>query len=100
MLGIGRNFIGLLGNGKKVESNSNCLRNDELTALDVPGVRFEFLETGLHRTPDKMPQAIQEKIFQVEELSSYVVLGYGLCGNGIVGIKAGKRPLIIPRTHD
>jgi len=29
-----------------------------------------------------------------------VLLGYGLCGNGIVGVKAGPHVLVIPRTHD
>lgn len=76
------------------------MMKDELTALNSPGVRFEFLETGLHRTPDKMPPAIQEKINQVDGSSDYVVLGYGLCGNGIVGVKAGKQPLVIPKAHD
>ena len=30
----------------------------------------------------------------------YIVLGYGACGNGLDGVRAGKQPLIIPRAHD
>jgi hypothetical protein len=28
------------------------------------------------------------------------LLGYGLCGNGLVGLAARKVPLIVPRAHD
>lgn len=73
---------------------------DELMAVSVPGVRFEFLEIGLHRTPTKMPTLIQEKIHQTDDKIDYIVLGYGLCGNGTVGVKAEKQPLVIPKAHD
>jgi len=73
---------------------------DELMAVSVPGVRFEFLEIGLHRTPARMPLVIQEKIHHADDKIDYIVLGYGLCGNGIVGVKAERKPLVIPKTHD
>lgn len=73
---------------------------DELKAVGVPGVQFEFLEIGLHRTPTTMPTLIQEKIHQADDKIDYIVLGYGLCGNGTVGVKAEKQPLVIPRAHD
>lgn len=73
---------------------------NELLAVDAPGVRFEFLEQGLHRTPDKMPQAIQEIIHQAGDDIDYIMLGYGACGRGIVGVKAEKQPVVIPRAHD
>ena len=31
---------------------------------------------------------------------SLIVLGYGLCGNGLRGIRAGSHTLLIPRTDD
>ncbi len=90
--------------------NTNCvtpvliiacsMMKDELMAVKVDGVRFEFLEYALHRTPTKMPLSIQEKIHQADDKIDYIVLGYGLCGNGIVGVRAEKQPLIIPRVHD
>jgi hypothetical protein len=73
---------------------------DELMAVSVPGVRFEFLERGLHRTPPRMTIAIQDKIHQADDEVDYIVLGYGLCGNGIVGVKTEKQPLVIPKAHD
>jgi hypothetical protein len=73
---------------------------DELKKVSTPGVQFEFLEIGLHRTPNKMPLLIQEKIHEAADNIDYIVLGYGLCGNGTIGVKAEKQPLVIPKAHD
>ena len=51
------------------------------------GIEVRYLEQGLHETPDKMPGIIQEEIDRAESFASKIVLGYGLCSNGIVGIK-------------
>ena len=59
-----------------------------------------YLDQLLHRTPGRLLSLIQEKIDQVAPSVSRVVLGYGLCSNGIVGITARQQGLIIPRCHD
>ncbi|TRZ49515.1 DUF1638 domain-containing protein [bacterium] len=59
-----------------------------------------YLEQALHRTPDKLLVKVQEKIDQVARTASRIVLGYGLCAKGIVGITARASELIIPRCHD
>jgi Protein of unknown function (DUF1638) len=58
-----------------------------------------FMDYGLHRTPNKLARALQESIDRVE-VPSLIVLGYGLCGNGLNGIKAGKHTLLVPRADD
>lgn len=58
-----------------------------------------FKEYGLHRLPQKMQVALQETIDGIEA-PSLIVLGYGLCGNGLHGLKAGKHTLLVPRTDD
>ncbi len=58
-----------------------------------------FLDYGLHRVPVKLTQAVQEQLDGIET-PSLVILGYGLCGNGLDGIKAGKHTLVIPRADD
>lgn len=58
-----------------------------------------FLDYGLHQVPRNLTTAVQELIDEVHE-PSLVVLGYGLCGNGLHGIKSGKNTLLIPRTDD
>jgi hypothetical protein len=61
--------------------------------------RVSYLDYGLHRVPAKLTWAVQEAIDSIEE-PSLVVLGYGLCGNGLNGIKAGKHTLLIARADD
>ena len=63
-------------------------------------VEVRYLEQSLHRTPEKIPQIIQEEIDAAKEHATQIVLGYGLCSNGIVGVKAPKQGLIVPKAHD
>ena len=58
-----------------------------------------FLEYGLHRTPSLMVAALQEEIDRLAE-PSIILLGYGLCGNSVVGLKAQQHTLIVPRADD
>jgi hypothetical protein len=58
-----------------------------------------FMDYGLHRVPGKMAGTLQEVIDAIEE-PSLVVLGYGLCGNGLRGLRAGKHMLLAPRVDD
>jgi hypothetical protein len=59
-----------------------------------------YLEQALHRTPDKLLVRVHEKIDQIARTASRIVLGYGLCAKGVVGITAREPVLIIPRCHD
>ncbi len=65
-------------------------------ADDVPTT---WLDIGLHNTPKKMLAALQECVDALAEPSN-VIIGYGLCGNGLVGVKSREHTLIIPRIHD
>ena len=58
-----------------------------------------FLDYGLHSLPIKLNQAVQEALDALPE-PSLVVLGYGLCGNGLNGIRAGRHTLLIARADD
>ena len=58
-----------------------------------------FMDYGLHRVPKNLKTALQEQLDQIEA-PSLVVLGYGLCGNGLDGIQAGLHTLLVPRTDD
>jgi hypothetical protein len=60
---------------------------------------MKFMDYGLHRVPDKMTHALQAELDQIKQ-PSLVVLGYGLCGNGLDGLHAGPHTLLIPRTDD
>ena len=58
-----------------------------------------FKDYGLHRVPSKLTWSVQEEIDALEE-PSLVMLGYGLCGNGLKGIQSLDHTLLIPRTDD
>jgi hypothetical protein len=58
-----------------------------------------FMDYGLHQVPARMTMTLQEAISAIEE-PSLVVLGYGLCGNGLKGLKAGPHTLLVPRVDD
>jgi hypothetical protein len=61
--------------------------------------RTTFLDYGLHATPKKLKLAVQEQVDALPE-PSLVLLGYGLCGNGLDKIHARQHTLLIPRTDD
>ena len=66
---------------------------------DDLAAQVTFMDYGLHRVPSKMTWNLQDAIDGVEE-PSLVVLGYGLCGNGLNGIRAGVHTLLVPCTDD
>jgi len=58
-----------------------------------------FLDYGLHLVPKNLTATVQKTIDSVHE-PSLIVLGYGLCGNGLKGIEAGQHSLLVPRADD
>ncbi|MEJ2148240.1 MAG: DUF1638 domain-containing protein, partial [Chloroflexota bacterium] len=65
---------------------------------DMAG-QVTFLDYGLHAVPRRLNTTVQETIDSIEQ-PSLVVLGYGLCGNGLKDLQAGKHTLVIPRADD
>lgn len=61
---------------------------------------FHFLKQGLHSTPDLLRKELQESIDNVNDEFSAILIGYGLCSNGVVGIKARNTKLVVVRGHD
>ena len=74
-------------------------RAAEKIGLDI-GVKF--LEGGLHDRPDLLRQKLQSAIDELSALGhcNRIVIGYGVCGRGTVGIQARNIPLTIPKVHD
>jgi len=67
--------------------------------LDAESVETIYMDFGLHETPKRMAPALQAQLDAIAE-PSLVLVGYGLCGTGLVGLEAGRHTLVIPRTHD
>jgi len=66
-------------------------------------VDIEFTEKDAHDHSPTLRQLIQKKIDAVDQSETpydAVLLGYGLCGNAILGLEARSIPLVLPRAHD
>ena len=64
-------------------------------------VDFVFMPRKLHVVGAKeMQMALQSEIDKVDvEKYHAILLGYGLCGNGVVGLQS-QLPLVIPKAND
>ena len=73
------------------------LLGQSLHEIDV-----EFLQKGLHDIPsDEMTRRIQTQVDAASEQDyDAILLGYGLCNNGLDGIVARNVQLVLPRAHD
>jgi hypothetical protein len=71
-------------------------------ARSVNLVDIEFLPKGLHDIGQAgMSSRLAEVLAGVDETRyEAVLLGYGLCSNGLVGLTARSIPLVVPRAHD
>ncbi len=74
----------------------------EMDFLISQGDKVEviYLQQNLHRSPHLMPSLVQEKVDEASAYAAQIVLGYGLCSNGIVGVRAPRQELIVARAHD
>jgi N-methylhydantoinase A/oxoprolinase/acetone carboxylase beta subunit len=65
-------------------------------------VDFKFLEAGLHERPDLLKQKLQAAIDTVSaaDNAERIVIGYGVCGRGTIGIQSRGIPLVVPKVHD
>lgn len=65
-------------------------------------VDARFLRKGLHEVgEEEMSKTLQDEIDQVpKDKYDAILLGYGLCSNGIRGLTTGQIPLVVPKAHD
>jgi len=58
------------------------------------------LESGLHLHPDKLRCGLQAKIDEITAHTETIILGYGMCSMGVMGLNAAHSTLVIPRQDD
>jgi hypothetical protein len=65
-------------------------------------VDVEFLPKGLHDIGSAAMLARLQQAVDAVDTAAYdaILLGYGLCNNGITGLTAPAIPIVIPRAHD
>ncbi|NQT86676.1 DUF1638 domain-containing protein, partial [bacterium] len=61
-----------------------------------------WLEAGLHDRPGELRRRLQAAIDAVSDAGGCdrIIVGYGICGRGTVGLHARSVPLVIPKAHD
>ena len=73
---------------------------DQIEGLGKVPFDFVYLEQGLHRTPKKLTEQLQQTI---DEAGDYGILlfGYGLCSRAVVGLRAAlHQKIVIPKIDD
>ncbi len=77
-------------------------KNVNKTNTDTPWSRLAWLEMGLHDHPESLRSEVQALIDAWNSDSSFstILLAYGMCGNGLIGIKSRSKTLVLPRAHD
>jgi hypothetical protein len=66
-------------------------------------VDVEFTEKNAHERSENLRSMVQQKIDAAEAGNvayDAILLGFGLCGNGVLGVGAKKTRLVLPRAHD
>jgi len=70
-------------------------------AQSLNTVSIDLLTQGLHDNSDVMRQTLQGRLDGLDASKFDAVLhGYGLCNNGIVGLRAPAVEMVVPRAHD
>jgi hypothetical protein len=73
---------------------------EEIRGLFPFSVEPISLGAALHLRPELMTNAIQSAIDANAKPGDTVILAYGLCSMGVVGLKSGVGTLVIPRVDD
>ncbi len=63
-------------------------------------VDWHFVSMGLHTRPQKLQEELKSILEKITEDYDRVILGFGLCGGAVRGLKADHYTLTIPRIHD
>lgn len=67
-------------------------------------IEITWMPQGLHDTPAILNKKLSEAINEIESRKrnrpDAIILCYGLCSNGVVGLKSKNIPIVVPRTDD
>jgi len=61
---------------------------------------YRTLDFGLHVRPDELKSTLQREISDIPENIQFIILGYGLCSQAVVGLKSERCNIVIPRVDD
>ena len=75
---------------------------EEMLPLLPPCMGHKVLDFGLHTDPARLRRALQEAIDEAETDPGVdtIILGYGLCSQGVIGLKSTHSTLVVPKVDD
>jgi Protein of unknown function (DUF1638) len=73
---------------------------DEMRGFLPADVETEALDISQHIRPKLLRQLLQQAIGRADGNCDVILLGYGLCSNAVVGLKAERTKIVLPRMHD
>jgi hypothetical protein len=73
---------------------------EEMTPLLPSGVETRVLDFGLHINPKELKRTLQETIDALAPEIDTILLGYGLCSQAVVGLRANECTLVVPKVDD
>ena len=99
---------------KLIACKAICRELSYLCAISPNNIDISFLRQENHNSPDLLRKVLQDEIDVVEtgkdnhtngmrhagDDFDAILIGYGLCANGIANISSKKYKLVIPRAHD
>ena len=73
---------------------------EDIRPLLPPTIAYRVLDFGLYRDPSRLRNALQQTISESSEQAETIILAYGLCSQGVVGLRASSCTLVVPRVDD
>ena len=70
---------------------------EKLLGTNVP---ICTMDIALHLQPDRLRFALNQKIIELEQEGTTIVMGYGLCGRSLEGVVSRKSTLVLPKVDD
>jgi hypothetical protein len=64
---------------------------------DMPMI---FIESGLHIFPEMLRERLQAEINGTGKEVSHILVGFGFCGNALVGLRSADKTLVVPKVDD
>jgi hypothetical protein len=65
-----------------------------------PGVDYHVVDFGLHVNPEALKRTLQETVDAWAASAEMILLGYGLCSQAVVGLRANGCTLVVPKVDD
>lgn len=65
-----------------------------------PDMKYQSVEPGLHLHPEKLKGVLQQAIDKISGDADTIIIGYGLCSMAVIGLRAAKSTLVVPRIDD